>query len=506
VPRLRRRGFLRLAAAAALLRPAGARAEEPASALGVHRATRNTWYRPAGVASWLRERPPPAKPYPGAARVPLPPPGAVAPATLAEVAAAARPAAPPPLSLEALATLLALTNGVTGVVRGSDPPEHRRAAPSAGALYAGEVYVAAERVAGLAPGVYAYAVAEHELVSLREGGPLEEVARAIEAPAAGATAAAAVLLTNVFARYAWRYGQRGYRYALIDSGHIGENLRLAATALGHAHTPLPRFADDALAALLGVDGRSEAVCALHLLDAAPAPRAAPAAPLAERGGAGGSGDAVTRYHEATKLAPRAGAAPPAPAPPHAAPASSEVAMPAGAQAVPGGSHALPVVRAIQQRRSALAFGDALVPAAAFRFALAQARSPRLGLRVVVHRVEGLAPGLYEVAADGALALREAGSFEGRLVRACLLQSKAAAAGAAFAFVAPLAAAPGEGERRYRDLLVEAGAAAQRLYLAAESLGLAARNLAAFFDDTLDALLHLDGRDHAVVHLTLLGTE
>ena len=39
---------------------------------------------------------------------------------------------------------------------------------------------------------------------------------------------AAILLSNVFERYSWKYANRGYRYALIDSGHIGENLRLAA--------------------------------------------------------------------------------------------------------------------------------------------------------------------------------------------------------------------------------------------------------------------------------------
>ncbi|NQZ60046.1 MAG: hypothetical protein HRT88_21555 [Lentisphaeraceae bacterium] len=42
-----------------------------------------------------------------------------------------------------------------------------------------------------------------------------------------ADAAAVVLLTNVFGRYTSRYANRGYRYALIDTGHIGENLRLA---------------------------------------------------------------------------------------------------------------------------------------------------------------------------------------------------------------------------------------------------------------------------------------
>ena len=59
-------------------------------------------------------------------------------------------------------------------------------------------------------------------------------------------------------------------------------------------------------------------------------------------------------------------------------------------------------------------------------------------------------------------------------------------------------------RRYRDLLLEAGAIGQRLYLAAEAVGLAARNLAAFVDDDLNRLLGLDGRSEAVVHLTMAG--
>ena len=46
--------------------------------------------------------------------------------------------------------------------------------------------------------------------------------------------------------------------------------------------------------------------------------------------------------------------------------------------------------------------------------------------------------------------------------------------------------------------------AQRVYLGAEALGLAARNLAAFVDDELNALLGLDGAEAAVIHLTMLG--
>ncbi len=45
---------------------------------------------------------------------------------------------------------------------------------------------------------------------------------------------------------------------------------------------------------------------------------------------------------------------------------------------------------------------------------------------------------------------------------------------------------------------------QRVYLAAESAGLSARNLAAFLDDDLNRLLGLDGVHAAAIHLTMLG--
>ncbi|MCZ6782000.1 MAG: nitroreductase, partial [Proteobacteria bacterium] len=56
----------------------------------------------------------------------------------------------------------------------------------------------------------------------------------------------------------------------------------------------------------------------------------------------------------------------------------------------------------------------------------------------------------------------------------------------------------------RDLLIEAGAIAQRAYLAAEAIGLTARNLASFVDDRLNALCGFDGRRQAVLHLTVVG--
>ena len=79
------------------------------------------------------------------------------------------------------------------------------------------------------------------------------------------------------------------------------------------------------------------------------------------------------------------------------------------------------------------------------------------------------------------------------------------AGATFLIAADLESASARyGERAYRHLLLDAGAYAQRLYIAAETIGLAARNLAAFTDDDLNELVGFDGRRHAVLHLTVVG--
>ena len=76
-----------------------------------------------------------------------------------------------------------------------------------------------------------------------------------------------------------------------------------------------------------------------------------------------------------------------------------------------------------------------------------------------------------------------------MTSACLGQEKAGAADAGFVMVARLAeSAARSGDRSYRDLLLESGAIGQRIYLAAEAVGLVARNLAAYMDDRFNRLL------------------
>ncbi|MEN8184567.1 MAG: SagB family peptide dehydrogenase [Myxococcota bacterium] len=515
-----RRRFLGLVGSglAGLLWRASASGErQPDWTLAIHRGTRNTPWRALRGGRGALRAPDRFKPYPGAPRHRLPAWEADPGPSLGEVVRGYAPAgafAPEPLSLPVLARLLSLSNGVTG--RRSEHP--LRAAPSAGALYAGEVYVVAERVEGLPAGLYYYAVEDHALVELRRGTFGTEVRAAVEAGLENA--AVTVLLSNVFDRYAVRYGPRGYRYCVVDSGHIGENLRLAAAGLGLSdHSPL-RFDDDRLHALLGIDGRKEAVCALHAIGKPrpvgpeSAPRVRWLAPLVPE--PPGDPEDPRIYHRASKLmGATPGDSPPPGKGPLSPPSPTDPSQGATAGALPRrrGAPAVPLADAIEKRRSAERFVDEPLAPADLAFALEMAaahpsleRAPDVELLVVAHRVASLAPGLYRYQSQrSALAPLRQQDLRARLRRACMGQAKAASAAAAILMVGDLVAASRRaGARGYRDLLLEAGAMGQRIYLAAESLGIAARNLAAFWDDSLNDLVGIDGRRRAVIHLTLLG--
>ena len=163
-----------------------------------------------------------------------------------------------PLTLSALSGLLHYAGGIT--LPGGYP---LRAAPSAGALYPIEIYPVVHDVEDLAPGVYHYAVQEHALELLKEGDfRAEMVGHAVGQEMVG-EANVAFILTAIFQRTRWKYGPRAYRYILLEAGHIGQNIYLAATSLGLGACAVGAFFDQGLNRLLDIDGEEEA--ALYLL-------------------------------------------------------------------------------------------------------------------------------------------------------------------------------------------------------------------------------------------------
>ena len=81
-------------------------------------------------------------------------------------------------------------------------------------------------------------------------------------------ASAVLVLTGIFARVHWKYADRSYRYIMLEAGHLGQNIYLAATALGLAPCGIGAFFDDDLNQLLGIDEREEAT--VYLLAVGPA--------------------------------------------------------------------------------------------------------------------------------------------------------------------------------------------------------------------------------------------
>ncbi|MEK7085077.1 MAG: SagB/ThcOx family dehydrogenase, partial [Patescibacteria group bacterium] len=70
-------------------------------------------------------------------------------------------------------------------------------------------------------------------------------------------AAAVFLLTAVFWRSKDKYGEAGFRYLLLEGGHIGQNMYLAAEALGLKCSALGGATDKSLEAILDIDGITE---------------------------------------------------------------------------------------------------------------------------------------------------------------------------------------------------------------------------------------------------------
>lgn len=140
-----------------------------------------------------------------------------------------------------------------------------RAAPSGGALYPLEVYVHARRVTGLPPGLYHLDPEDRELDQLRAGDQFEDLADHLIQPDLAAACAAIVFVTAVFYRSTFKYGDRGYRFVLLEAGHVVQNACLAAAAVDLAATPIGGYTDRGVDRWLRLDGLSQSTVYALLL-------------------------------------------------------------------------------------------------------------------------------------------------------------------------------------------------------------------------------------------------
>ncbi|MDW7652006.1 MAG: SagB/ThcOx family dehydrogenase [Bacillota bacterium] len=126
--------------------------------------------------------------------------------------------------------------------------------------------------------------------------------------------------------------------------------------------------------------------------------------------------------------------------------------------------------------------------------------------VLVNRVNGLTSGIYHYEIPRhRLCLVRTGNFGGELAHAALGQQMVADAPCTFIWSAVTARSKWKyGERAYRYMYMDAGHIAQNTALAAVSLEMGSCQIAAFFDDEINAMIGLDGKEETVIYLTAAG--
>jgi SagB-type dehydrogenase family enzyme len=417
------------------------------------------------------------------------------------------PSEPGRFDLAALARLSWFAAGVSGVAGDQSEPHLYRTTPSAGGLYPVELYWIVLDVEGMEPGIWHFHSPGFSLIPIWKGDFRAE-ARSIllDCPLPLETGAVAVL-TGIFSRGSWRYGERAYRRVLLDAGHLAGNLLAAAFREGLGAVGLSGFRDQALSDLLFPDSDEVPLLALPVGkdQVADWPRSwrspsPPAQAIPTEIAAGEMQEVAHRLGNILDVSER-------PRTPPARPCVEGFHLPKAA--TPSG-----LVRASVERRSCRAFRQAKIAMGVFSSLLSWGEIPSsqklspsglLGTWIVSLSVDDLVPGVHRLRDDLTLELVREGSFREECGAFGLGQALASDAAFLVVHTAPLAEAVRElGERAYRPLCMDAGHHGERLNIAAEALGLGASGIGGYFDDLVNETLGLDLAE-AILYVTAIGT-
>lgn len=382
-----------------------------------------------------------------------------------------------------------------------------RVAPSAGGMSPIEVYVAVGEgaVDGVLAGLHLYDPVGHALVPVRRGDVRADLMAATRVGGAG-DVPVVVVLTGVPWKTCWHYRERGYRHLWWDAGTMLANLLTVAQADGIRTQLHTGFADAAVEAVVGIDGRVEQALAVVALGTGGPPAPPPGAgalPGARAALPWSSAPVefplVTEAHWSGRLA---GTATPAAevvewsttllqAVAGDAPAGRVVPLPSPD----------PLTDVVLRRGSTRLMTPVAVPARLLLDCLLfstqgiafEGGSPG-GLvehAVVVHEVDGVMPGAYRWS-GGLLTPVRQGDLRLEAALSCLDQHQAAdAAFVHLSFVDLDSVLRRLGSRGYRVAQLAAGVASGRLHLAAFGAGAGATGLT-FYDDRVQTLAGMEG--------------
>ena len=151
-----------------------------------------------------------------------------------------------PLSIREISQILWAAQGIT------EEKYVLRTAPSAGALYPLEIYIAVSNVNELNPGVYKYKPQNHALKKIDEGDKRLDISNAALQQDAIENSSAILIIFAVYERTAVKYGSRAERYIHIEVGSVGQNIYLQSVSLGLGTVMIGAFKDEVLKRVLAL--------------------------------------------------------------------------------------------------------------------------------------------------------------------------------------------------------------------------------------------------------------
>ena len=524
-----------------------------------HERTKHHFHRYAaslGYMDWATQ-PDPFRRYAGADFVRLPLPKAGCPLPYWQLYASAT-VPPAPLSFESVSLFFRYALSLTAWKQVGVTKWSLRANPSSGNLHPTEGYAVLPELEGLGdtPAVYHYTPRAHAL----ERRAVLDAKRWTELAASFPDGSFLVGLSSIHWREAWKYGERAFRYCQHDIGHALASLRIAAAALGWRLVLLDGVSDGAISSLLGLSRDEDFAVAEReepeLLAWVSPNLPSTVTPRLHEATAGGTG--VLWHGVANTLSPEhsvewpvIGEVAQATRRCKSAPITEDFSgFPSEEElfGTPVRQGLLTAEKAILGRRSAVAMdGLTAISQEAFFRMLARliptrdGRSmpwdaipwrPRIHFGLFVHRVDGLAPGLYALARnpEKLAALKEVMRREFRWQRppSCppglalyLLQEGDCRALAARVSCAQDIAGDGAfslgmiadymdslatyGAAFYRNLFWEAGMVGQVLYLEAEEAGIRSTGIGCYFDDPVHEAFGITSRAwQSFYHFTVGG--
>ena len=423
--------------------------------------------------------------------------------------------------LEGLSRILLLTYTLTAQAPHASGTFYYRSAASAGALYPTEIYLVSDGVSNLAPGLYHFAVARHGLTRLRDGHISNAVRGAIigrETPPSPLT----FFLTAISFRSAWKYRARAYRYHLLDTGHVLENLILSLKAAGLSFEIRFDFNDWQINRMLGLDETLEVTLAIIQVGTL----------VSEFGPE--NGDVFQELPEDVKSASHvasreieypeicaihtAGYGPvpwnrPVPDMIKTLGLTPETWISLPSESNPG--RTIPYPEAIFQRRSRRNFIGEPMPFSSFHSILKVLSAKEsftqtsygssICIGFLAGQVESFDPGLYLLDRErDATGLVRKGRFLNQMSHICLDQTWLAGAALHFIFLTNMEVLDRTwGVRGYRYAMMMAGSMGERIYLAASALGLGCCGIGAFYDREISELLGLNS-DSIALYIVATG--